>query len=171
MVYDLSEELSTYVSEQIGRKPAEQFQIAEELALFRHAVGNSVKLYDAARGIPKDNPDRNAKIMAAGELMKESLMQVANLASKAAAIDATVSQKLTVATISYVIESVLNIAIQILQTELPGDLADRIVKLIEDDVEKKIAFDTSRGTALLPGQDVREMDLTLTVEHKEEPEE
>jgi transcription termination factor NusB len=166
MIYDLSEELQDFVSTQVGRKPAEQFQISEELALFRHAVNNSVKMYEAARSMPTENPKRNQHILAAGEVMKDSLMAVANLASKAAAIDATVSQKLTVSTITFVIESVLQVAIQEIAKMLPAELAEQLTKNIEDAVEQKISFDSGRGTKLLPHDDVSEMDELISVSHR-----
>lgn len=145
----LNKTLHDALENMLGIKPSDQLQCLEELALIRDFAGKSVAVYAAAT-----ESGKTEAIMAAGQFMTGMMVQVTNIAEKAAKISAATSDVYSIHDIQYIVTQLVGMLYKVC-----GDENDQIAIAFEKMVKEQLVLPRQpEGVLHEPHQDVADMD-------------
>lgn len=157
----LTKTLAAFVEEACDSPIADQTQVIEELALMRHGTSQVVALYDAVVGKLEEerDPAKAAKLREAAAMiatqMKEDLKEVAKVCETAARIEAMAKDKVSVHSISHVVNQMVRLMHTVCGEENVA-IAEEFERRVREEV--KLPSTGPEGTNITPDMDVLEMD-------------
>lgn len=149
----MSDALKDFVGGELDKDPDEQVSLKEELALMKHVCLQGVALYDMSAKVG------TKEALAAGQILKQSLQDVANLTVLAQKVDLNASKHITAASLQFMIENVVKIMYDHLRPL--GGAGIEIGQRIEEEMRKKINVEDLSGTTITPDRDVIDMDDSI----------
>jgi len=125
----LNKTLQDYVEEQLAVSPREQLQLFEELAVARTMASKAARLYSASVGT--DSEDTGIMVM------RDALEFVVDVCTKAAAIEASSKDKLSVHNLVHAVNQITRIIYDVL-----GGTNDGLAEEIERRIRKELRVET-----------------------------
>lgn len=135
--------------------PSEQLNLLQELALLRTRAAEAVGIYSALLEKEDASPD---SVQLAANLMATCLKDVADMAKTAAAVRASMDDKIDATQLGNFVAQLVRVIHHHL-SEQP-----EVAKQIELDLRQKVRMPTSRGTTITPDmadEEAESMDATI----------